>query len=475
MQVSLAEFMQGRENRFALADYALDIAKRLEPEYAEAYIENSRSRSFVLEQGALNGSAYLEESGIRIRLVKNRRLYSFSTNRLDKETVRRLVSRIKKFNGVETALSNEKKIYADCRVKEKEDIDNADILKDLLHIDKSLSSLKHVKYRSMYESAERCETYFLNSEGTSIKSEIPTISLFISFIVGGSGETRQRFMSYGGTGGYEVIDTAEIISDLNKEAGNLHKVIKNGVTLNNTELGKVKNVLISPEICGIAVHESVGHASEADRVFGREAAQAGQSYITGENLGMHLGNECVTIVDEPAVEKSYGFLMYDDEGVRARKKIIIKDGLQNELLTNREYAAFLDRRSNGASRSESYRDEPIIRMSNTYLKLGRSDLDELVGEAKSGIYLKSFTEWNIDDTRTFSRYQGCEAYLIKNGSIGRPVKNYRLESKTLDFWNAVTLVGNDLRLYMGSCGKGEPVQGMRVTMGGPHTLLSFQR
>jgi Predicted Zn-dependent proteases and their inactivated homologs len=89
------------------------------------------------------------------------------------------------------------------------------------------------------------------------------------------------------------------------------------------------------------VHESIGHPNESDRVFGREAAQAGTSYINGGNLGLKVGSEAVTIIDEPQISGSNGYYKYDDEGVIGRKKTIIKKGIQNELLTNREYAAML--------------------------------------------------------------------------------------------------------------------------------------
>ncbi len=83
-------------------------------------------------------------------------------------------------------------------------------------------------------------------------------------------------------------------------------------------------------------------------------------------------------------------------------------------------------------------------------------------------------EWNIDDTRSFSRYQGNEAYLIKNGSIGAPVKNFVLEKSTLDFWHAVRLVGKEREFHVGTCGKGEPMQGVPVMMGGASALLTFR-
>lgn len=467
--------MHDEEEALFFADYALKIANKLGPEYAEAYVEDGYSKSYLVEQGQVNGSSYTSERGMRIRIIKDKRLYTFSTNKLDKSAISGLIGRYRKFKGIETALSKEKQVHADCKVREKESLENADMLKDILKIDRILASIKYIKFRTVFGTLGNSSTLFLNNEGTSIKANSPSIKFYVSFIVGNGKETRQRFAAYGTVGGYESFKKDTITKELLDDAKALYNLINKGIELKKFELDAVKNVVISPEITGIAVHESVGHANEADRITGREAAQAGLSYVTKENLGLRIGSENVTIFDDPAVKGAYGSLPYDEEGVKAKKKAIIDKGLQRELLTNREFAYLSKGSSNGSSRSESYSDEPIIRMSNTYLNPGKYDFEELIEEAGNGVYLKSYTEWNIDDTRSFARYQGNEAYAISNGSIAEPVKNYKLEVRTLDFWKAVKMVGKDIRLYPGSCGKGEPLQGMDVTLGGPHMLVAFRR
>jgi Predicted Zn-dependent proteases and their inactivated homologs len=345
--------------------------------------------------------------------------------------------------------------------------------KDLEELDNFVKK-EDVSFRSLYVSMGRSKTYLVNSEGTRIRSNLPGLSGFFSIIVGKGNASRQRTILFGKTGGYELFKIEVLENKLEKEIKALHNVVENGKSISNYELSKIKNVVASPEIVGIAVHESIGHPSEADRVFGREAAQAGLSYLNSSNLGIKIGSEKVNIVDNPTIKNSYGFFLYDDEGVKARPKILVKEGIQNELLLNREYAYLMGKSSNGSARSDSYSNEPIIRMSNTYLEKGDANIKELFSEAKNGIYIKSFTEWNIDDTRSFARYQGNEAYLIKNGEPTVPIKNYKLDSSTFDFWNAVSLLGNDFELYPGNCGKGEPMQGVSVMMGGPFCAFKIQ-
>lgn len=458
----------------SIAEYAVALASK-KVEYAEAYLEHSTSNFLAVEQGNVNGGSHVDKAGLRIRLIKGNRLYTFSTNRLLKDEVREAIESFRGFMGFDYGLSKEKPVKAKSVVKARKEPSPEEILDTLVSTDKQLIENKFVKYRSIYGGTGKSESYFTNSEGSRIISEAPIVSFFTDIIVGNGKETRERFLQLGGIGGAELFPDGRVSGMAAEEAKKMFNVIEKGVSLSKSAMHGIRNVVVSPEIIGIAVHESIGHPDEADRVFGREAAQAGTSYLKPENLGMRIGSERVTILDNPLMPKAYGFYEFDDEGVRARPKVMVARGLQKELLLNREYASQLDTQSNGSARSDSYSNEPIIRMSNTYLQNGTAKPRELFNEARNGVYVKSFTEWNIDDTRSFARYQGNEAYIIRNGSMEKPVKNFRIEKSTFDFWHAVKMAANDLQLWGGSCGKGEPMQGVPVTMGGPTTLLSFGR
>ena len=178
----------------------------------------------------------------------------------------------------------------------------------------------------------------------------------------------------------------------------------------------------------------------------------------------------MNLVDDPTVQNSYGFYRYDDEGVPARKRCLIKGGLVKELLHNRESAAEFGVKSNASSRANNWNAEPIVRMANTFVEPGDHTFEELI-DVKNGVYIKSYMEWNIDDKRFNQRYVGLEAYEIKNGALGGLVKRPAIEMTTPAFWSAVDAVGKDFEMTMGSCGKGEPMQGIPVGFGGPHIRL----
>lgn len=174
------------------------------------------------------------------------------------------------------------------------------------------------------------------------------------------------------------------------------------------------DLVISPEVAGIAVHESVGHPPyESDRIFGREAAQAGESFVKPDMLGERIGSEAVTVIEDPTIPNSWGgFYLYDDEGVKARPRYLIRNGIINEFLMNREYAAKLGQRSNAAARAINYNREPIVRMANTYLAPGDHSFEELIEDVKLGVYMSPSTSGT-----------STTAGISRGTSAGRPTSS----------------------------------------------------
>jgi TldD protein len=139
----------------------------------------------------------------------------------------------------------------------------------------------------------------------------------------------------------------------------------------------------------------------------------------------------------------------------------------NEFLHDRQTAAIFNTKSNSGARASDVSKEPIVRMSNTYLRPGKHSEEELIEGVKLGIYMKNYSEWNIDDKRLHQKYVGNESYLIKNGKIVGPVRRPVIEISTTELWKAVDAVGKKIEYFGGNCGKGEPMQAIPVWYGGP--------
>ncbi|RMF54718.1 TldD/PmbA family protein, partial [Candidatus Woesearchaeota archaeon] len=436
------------------------------------------SNDFLLKNGVVEKAGFSISSGLGIRYLINDTPGFVSINRLDKELVKRLLersisltkdsSRISK----RTCFSDEKTRKDDYKVKQKiglNDLEADEKMKVLQDIEKELNSLK-VKVPGRYLSLSDAliKKYYVNSEGSKVSSEIPKINFFYFLTVLVDNQQIQRFWQYGSSSGYEILEEWNLKEKLRDEVLGMEKNAKHGVKAPAKKL----DVVCSPEVAGIIAHEAAGHPYEADRILGRESAQAGESFVTKEMINTRIGSEVVNLVDDPTVKNSFGFYKYDDEGVKARQKLLIRKGIINEFLHNRETAKELGTKSNASARANGFDVEPLIRMSNTFFLPGEYGDDEIIEDTKIGIYFKNFMEWNIDDVRLNQKYVANEAYLIENGELTRPVKRPAIEITTPVLYSSINAVAKTVELHAATCGKGEPMQGIPVTMGGPRIRIA---
>ncbi|WP_456368249.1 TldD/PmbA family protein [Thermococcus sp.] len=462
-----------------LLEFAVEKALELGASYAEARFEEKNGVSLAMKNGSPEGIELVADKGVGIRVLVNGGMGFASTNVLTKESVEEAVKRAVKLAKSASRVRNEPIRFSDenfhrvsYKVKMRKDIRDVSPEEKLELLKKIEEEVKatgvNVPMRFLAYSDQMWHKVIVHSDGAFIESFIPRVSVMYNLVVFENGQMEQApFVERAFSGGFELLEEDEPWNWAVKDVKALRRLIIEG---KKPPEGNV-DLVISPEIAGIAVHESVGHPYEADRIFGREAAQAGESFVKPEMLGERIGSEVVTVIDDPTIPNSWGFYLYDDEGVKARPRYLIRDGIITEFLTNREYAYKLGQHSNAAARAINYNREPIVRMANTYLAPGDYSFEELIEDVKLGVYMVSFNEWNIDDRRYQQRYIGSEAYLIENGEIKHPVRRPILEITTRALWSSVDAVGKDVEFYPGTCGKGEPGQGVPVWMGGAHARL----
>ncbi|NIO44086.1 MAG: TldD/PmbA family protein [Candidatus Aenigmarchaeota archaeon] len=459
-----------------LAKKTLRYAEKFS-DYTEVRFENLKTNRVIVKNGNLEATEVNKIFGISIRVLKNGFLGFVSTNNLKFSNLKKQVNKALKLANYSknilkkpVKLSEEKAFKDKYNVKEKIKLENISLeekINKVFEIEKALIKTKiKLPIRLLEYSDEIKEKTFINSEGSLIQSKVPRISFdyVITFISNGSSE--QRVFQFGGVGSWELLRQWKLKQKILEEAKTLPKIAK------AKKLPKDKyDVILSPELTGIASHESCGHPYEADRILGREAAQAGKSFVKKDMLGQKIGSEVVSVVDDPTIPNSYGFYLYDDEGIKARRRFLIKNGIINAFLQNRETAAEFGIASNGSSRAKAYFSEPIVRMANTFVLPGDYSFEELLETIKKGVYIKSYMEWNIDDKRYNQKYTGLESYLIKNGKITKLIKAPTLEITTPAFWSSIDAVGKKLDFAAGSCGKSDPMQPMPVWFGGPDIRL----
>jgi len=460
-----------RELDIDLVDFAIKFALKNGAKYADARLSKSFGQGFVLKNGVPEIAGLETTNGLNMRLLASSKMSFIATNELTRDVIKALIKRaVRSTNAVKLKekidFSKEQIVNDSYTVNQKinlNDIDVGEKINAVLELEQELKTLANLRLFSYSDLIVK--KYFANSEGSRILSTTPYIRLFYMLMVSNTQENMQSHGTCGGVGGFELFKNWNLNNKLRNDVLALKKNLK-GIKIE----GKM-DAVCAPRLTGIFVHESVGHPTEADRILSREAAQAGESFITKKMLGKNYGSAIVNVVDDPTIENSFGFFLYDDEGVKARRKYLIKNGKLNEFLHNRETAFNFGIKSNASSRSSEYDKEPITRMSNTFLLPSNHTEKELIESTKHGVYIVNFEEWNIDDKRWQQKYVGNEAYLIKNGRLDLPVKRPVIEITTPALWSSVDAVANNLQYDAETCGKGEPMQGIPVTCGGPTIRL----
>ncbi len=224
--------------------------------------------------------------------------------------------------------------------------------------------------------------------------------------------------------------------------------------------GGIMDAVLDQELAGVFAHEAVGHASEGDLV------KEGVSVLKGK-MGERIGNGILTVVDDPTLPE-FGFMPVDCEGILPARTEIIKNGVLNSYLHNRQTLAAVGDGDAGHARAQTG-EVPVVRMSNTFIENGDSSYDEVISECRNGILLKGSRGGQVDPGRGVFQFNAEYGYLIENGELSGMVRDLSLSGEILKTLHDIVLCADDRRMNPGYCGKSG--QNVPVTDGSPHLLL----
>jgi TldD protein len=230
-------------------------------------------------------------------------------------------------------------------------------------------------------------------------------------------------------------------------------------------------VVTNPHFNTLLVHEVVGHPSELDRALKYETGYAGRSWFLKDmqdnQLGKQIASPLVTAYSDPLME-GYGSFSYDHEGTPARRAYIMRDGVLEEFLNNRQTAAIMGVTPNGSARATEAHLAPLIRMTNTVFAPGDRNPADIIAEVDSGYYIAGHRTPSIAESRENFRITAVKVYEIRNGQLGQLYRDGGITADSRNYFHSIDAVGSDLRVNpIPNCGKGQPMQAKRMSNGGP--------
>jgi TldD protein len=302
----------------------------------------------------------------------------------------------------------------------------------------------------------RKKVIYLNSQGSYIEQERADIALRMAAIAAENGEVQQVGLSIGSRGDFNSIQ------GLHREAAEMAQKAVELLKAPQIKGGEY-TVVLDPVLAGVFVHEAFGHLSEADFLYENEHLRQIMA------LGRKFGGAELNIVDGADMPGLRGSYKYDDEGVRATKTYLIREGKLVGRLHSRETAARMGEEPTGNARAVSYRYPPIVRMTNTYIEPRSASFDDLISDVKEGVYAKNW--YGGTTSMEMFTFSAGEAYMIRNGKIAEMIRPVMLTGNVFTTLNNIDAIGNDLEMNQGGgCGKGEQMP-LPVSNGSPHIRI----
>jgi TldD protein len=310
----------------------------------------------------------------------------------------------------------------------------------------------------------------LTTEGTDVRQTLTFGASGMQVIaVGDDGVAQRRTYptcqgSEGFQAGYERVAQLDLMANVDRIADEAVALLSADPCPPGT-----RDVILDSGQIGLQIHESCGHPTELDRAMGSEISLAGGSFLQPDLLEkLRYGSHLVDLVADSTSAGGMGTFGWDDEGIAAGKRHLVKEGIFVDYLSSRETAAMLDRASTGTMRAEGWNRPPLIRMVNVSLEPREGSLDALVNDTEDGLLFSTDRSWSIDDLRLNFQFT-CEiAWEIKRGKRTRILRDPLYTGITPQFWRSCDAVcgPEEWKLWgMTTCGKGDPMQLMQVGHG----------
>ena len=433
-------------------------------DHADLYFQYTRHESWVLEEGIVKSGSYNVDKGVGLRAVSGDKSgFAFSDDL--------------KFPTLTDAAESVRGITHGIGSGQVATVGRRTISAPILYQpDDPLASFTDAEKVSLLESVERearkqdsrVKQVMVNLAGSheivmivradgEICADVrPLIRLSVQVVAESNGRREQGSYSGGSRETYDFLTSNDVALGYAREA--VRQALVNLESV-NAPAGTM-DVVLGAGWPGIILHEAVGHGLEGD--FNRK----GTSAYSGR-VGEKVASELCTIVDDGTISDRRGSLSIDDEGTPSQNTVLIENGILKGYMQDVTNARLMNQSPTGNGRRESFRHQPMPRMTNTYMLPGRSTHEEIISSVDKGLYAVSFSGGQVDITSGEFVFSATEAYMIEKGRITRPVKGVTLIGNGPDVLTRISMVGDNLELDSGTGTCGKNGQSVPVGVGQP--------
>jgi TldD protein len=472
----------------AMADAALQRARELGAAHADFRAARMSGQNLALSDGRLETLQDSDELGLAVRVVADGTWGFAAASQLTPEAAAAAAARAVEVARAAAPVSTERielapepahgeVSYVSACEQDPLAVSLADKVAVLAGWSAGLLADPRVSHVDASLIQARESTFYSDGATTALQRRIrvcPEVTA-VAITSGGQFETMRTLAPPAGRGFEYLTGTGW---DFPAELAELPELLAEKLAAPSVEPGRY-DLVIDPSNLWLTLHESVGHATELDRVLGYEAAYAGTSFATTDQLGiLQYGSPLLNVTGDRTAPFGLATTGYDDEGVAAQSFELITGGVLTGYQLDRRTAVLAGApRSNGCAYADSPGHMPIQRMANVSLAPapGGPSTAELIAGLTDGIYVVGDKSWSIDMQRYNFQFTGQRFYRISGGRLAGQLRDVAYQANTTQFWNSVQAVGGPQTYVLGgtfNCGKGQPGQVAGVSHGCPAVALS---
>jgi len=435
-------------------------------DFGDLYFQHSRRESWSVEDGIVKDGAHSIEQGVGVRAMSGEKTgFAYSDDiqpaaLLAAAQSARAISREGGEQGVRALVrGGGRALYP--ALDPVDSLGNEAKVEVLKRLDRYLRAADPRVQQVMVSLSGGVDTVLIaRSDGVLAADVRPLVRLNVQVIVEQNGRRESGYAGGGGRYSYEELFAGDRPEGFAREA--LRQALVNLEAI--PAPAGVMPVVLGPGWPGVLLHEAVGHGLEGD--FNRK----GTSVYAGR-IGERVAAPGVTIVDDGTLDGRRGSLNIDDEGTPTQCTTLIEDGILVGYMQDTLNARLMGVKPTGNGRRESFAHMTMPRMTNTYMRAGNHDPQEMIRSVKKGLYAVNFGGGQVDITSGKYVFSATEAYLIEDGKVTAPVKGATLIGNGPETMQKVRMIGNDLALDegVGICGKDG--QSVPVGVGQPSLLI----
>ncbi|MBR9863211.1 MAG: metalloprotease TldD [Rhodobacteraceae bacterium] len=431
----------------------------------EIFLERKRSENLVFDDNRLKNASYDASEGFGLRAVKGETTGYAHSTQMTEAALKRAAETVRLAVGAGGATlapvpqATNQRLYTDSDPMADAGFSlKVDTLREIDAFTRDLDP--RVVQVSASMSASLQEVEILRPEGIRLRDVRPMTRLNVSVIVEQNGRRESGSAGGGGRYGLSALMDPASWKATAKEALRIALVNLDAVP---APAGKF-DVVLGPGWPGILLHEAIGHGLEGDFNRKKSSAFAGL-------MGQRIAAKGVTVLDDGTLADRRGSISFDDEGTQSGRNVLIEDGILVGYMQDRQNARLMGVEPTGNGRRQSYAHAPMPRMTNTYMLGGTIKPGDIVADLKDGIHAVGFGGGQVDITNGKFVFSCTEAYRVKNGIVGAPVKGATLIGDGATALKHIRAIGDDMALDpgMGNCGKAG--QWVPVGVGQPSLLI----